>query len=206
MKPSDADFLQELKRERGTEIAERLEATRLATAKGLAKDRATLLADFDREFPKLERDEEEKLAAFHELSKKLEHAREEVQAAHWARTSAQAEIGKRVASINGKIIAARNPLAAKLLSELDAIAEGARKIPLALEERDETPPTSVTIMRSRKDIKTFSNCAARCARMFFPARIMNALGEVVLSGREVGRELTSRVRRGYRRAASAGGA
>ena len=87
MKLTDTDFLQILKRDLGPEIAATREAERLATAKKLAKERVAALADFDREFPKLEQIEEGKLAAFHELSKKLEHARQEAHAAHVARVS-----------------------------------------------------------------------------------------------------------------------
>lgn len=106
MKLTDTDFLQFLKRDLGPEIAAAREANRIAAAKELAKERAAALADLEREFPELEKVEEKKLKAFHELSKTLEHARQEAHAAHVARVSLQRDVGQRVDEINAKIFGA----------------------------------------------------------------------------------------------------
>jgi len=182
MKLTDTDFLQILKRDLGPEIAATREAERLATAKKLAKERVAALADFDREFPKLEQIEEGKLAAFHELSKKLEHARQEAHAAHVARVSLQTEVGQRIGEINGEIFGASNPLWRELALKLRQIAEDACKIALVRDERRITPSSMAPTIGKRKDFEVFTNRAARDAHMSFPPRIANALAELVLAG------------------------
>lgn len=184
MKLSDADFLKELKSELGPDMAKTREAERIATAKKLATDRVAALADFDREFAKLEKIEEEKLAAFHQLSEKLERARQEAYAAYVARTTLQSEIERRVGAINSKIAAHRNPLAGELFLRLGQIAEEALRIGVVRQELDKSLPITAPTFRRRKDIEIRTNRAARRARQYFPVRIVNALQEVILAGHD----------------------
>jgi hypothetical protein len=144
------------------DVARANEADRLARAQARAKERAAALAAFEHGFPKLEDAERLSLAVFHEASKKLEDARRKADSAYFARTAAQAEVDRRLSSIDGEIMLAANPLYRELCAKLSQISDDARKIPGLVEKKRDDPSKPET------SLKVYTNSAARHARMFLP--------------------------------------
>lgn len=173
---SNEEFIAELRRGPfGRDLDQTREVDRIAKAQARAKERAAVLAVFEREFVKLQSAEEKTLAAFHEAAQRFEDAKRQADLSYFARVGAQTEIEKRIGAIDGELMRAANPLYREYCAKLSQISDDARKIRISAETRQDDPKKPL-------NRNSYANRAARHARMFFPVRIVNALGELVLAG------------------------
>ena len=180
---SDQDFLSELRRGKmGRDLERERQEQRAENIKRLIAERAALVKKFDAEFPKLERAEEATLVEFREASERLEIAKTKANASYFAKEAARAAFDKAHGALNGEIIGTANPLWRDLAEKLRRLAEDARKIPRLSEEREEMRGPNILSLSKGKS--RWTNRAAITARQLLPSRIINALEERVMSGRD----------------------
>ncbi len=180
---TDEDFVSELRKgPLGRDLEREREVQRGESKRRIIKEREAFIAKFDAEFPKLQQAEERALAEFREASDRLEKIRVKADGAYYARTSAQSDYEKTVGTLNSEMIALANPMWRELAEKLRRLAEDARKIPRLSEEREEMRGPNILSLSKGKS--RWTNRAAITARQLLQSRIINALEERVMSGRD----------------------